>query len=151
VGQDLIGRAESHTENPVQKLAKESPHTRRYRPKSIGHSIGPSGEHFSKLIVVRLGIADQVKPKITVVRGMLVASAVAKGDVEIGINQIGELMPNPGIDIVETLPADLNRTVVYATALTTMAKQPEAARELVKCLVLPSSVPVIKNNGMDPA
>jgi molybdate transport system substrate-binding protein len=118
VGQDLIGRAESRTENPVRR----KPHTRRFRPKSIGRSIGPSGEHFSKGIVVRLGIADQVKPKITVVRGMLVASAVAKGDVEIGINQIGELMPNPGIDIVETFPADLNRTVVYATALTTMAK-----------------------------
>jgi molybdate transport system substrate-binding protein len=50
--------------------------------KSIGHSIGPSGDHFSKAIIVRLGIADQVKPKITVVRGMPVAAAVAKGDVE---------------------------------------------------------------------
>jgi molybdate transport system substrate-binding protein len=119
--------------------------------KSIGHSIGPSGEHFSKVIVARLGIADQVKSKITVVRGMPVAAAVAKGDVEIGIHQIAELMQVGGIDIVGELPADLNRTIVYATALTTMAKQPDAARDLVKYLTLPSSVPVIKKNGMDPA
>jgi ABC-type molybdate transport system substrate-binding protein len=49
------------------------------------------------------------------------------------------------------IPADLNKTIVYATALTTVVKQPDAARELVKYLSLPSSVPVIKKNGMDPA
>jgi molybdate transport system substrate-binding protein len=117
---------------------------------SIGHSIGPSGEHFSKVVIVRLGIADQLKPKITVVRGMPVAAAVAKGNVEIGIHQIAELMPIPGIDIVGELPADLNKTIVYATALTTMVKQPDAAKELVKYLSLPGSVPVIKKNGKDP-
>ncbi len=74
--------------------------------RSIGHSIGPSGDHFSKEIITRLGIADQVKPKITVVRGMPVAAAVAKGDVEIGIHQIAELMQVPGIDIVGELPAE---------------------------------------------
>jgi len=78
--------------------------------RSIGHSIGPSGEHFSKIIIVRLGIADQIKSKITVVRGMPVAAAVAKGDVEIGIHQIAELMPIRGIDVVGELPADLNKT-----------------------------------------
>jgi len=119
--------------------------------KSIGHSIGPSGEHFSKVIIVRLGIADQLKTKITVVRGMPVAAAVAKGDVEIGIHQIAELMPIAGIDIVGDLPAELNTTIVYGTGLTTMVKQPDAAKELVKYLSLQSSVPVIKKNGMDPA
>jgi molybdate transport system substrate-binding protein len=118
--------------------------------KSIGHSIGPSGEHFSKSIIVRLGIADQVKPKITVVRGMPVAAAVAKGDVEIGIHQIAELMPIPGIDIVGELPADLNKTIVYATGITTMVKQLDAANALVRYLHLESSAPVIKKNGMDP-
>jgi molybdate transport system substrate-binding protein len=119
--------------------------------RSIGHSIGPSGQHFSKIIIVRLGIADQIKSKITVVRGMPVAAAVAKGDVEIGIHQIAELMPIRGIDVVGELPADLNKTIVYATGLTTMVKQPDAANELVKYLSLPDSVPVIRKNGMDPA
>jgi molybdate transport system substrate-binding protein len=119
--------------------------------KAIGHSIGPSGEHFSKVIIIRLGIADQIKSKITVVRGMPVAAAVAKGDIEIGIHQIAELMPISGIDVVGELPADLNKTIVYATGLATMVKQPDAAKELVKYLSLPGSAPVIRKNGMDPA
>jgi hypothetical protein len=80
--------------------------------KSIGHSIGPSGDHFSKVIIARLGIAEQLEPKITVVRGIPVAAAVAKGDAEIGIHEIIELMPIPGIDIVGVLPADLDKTIV---------------------------------------
>ena len=119
--------------------------------KSIGYSIGPSGEHFSKVVVVKLGIADQLRPKMTNVRGMPVGMGAAKGEVEIAIHQIAELMPIPGIDIVGDLPAELNTTIVYATGLTPMAKQPEAAKALVKYLSLPGSVPVIKKNGMDPA
>jgi molybdate transport system substrate-binding protein len=119
--------------------------------KSIGYSIGPSGEHFSKVVVVKLGIADQLRSKMTNVRGMPVGMGAAKGDVEIAIHQIAELMPVPGIDIVGDLPADLNITIVYATALTSMAKQPEAAKALVQYLRQQSAVPVIKKNGMDPA
>jgi len=119
--------------------------------QSIGYSIGPSGEHFSKVVVVKLGIADELRPKMANVRGGPVGMGVARGEVEIGIHQIAELMPIPGIDIVGDLPADLNKTIVYATGLTTMVKQPDPARELVKYLSLPSSVPVIRKNGMDPA
>jgi molybdate transport system substrate-binding protein len=103
------------------------------------------------VIIVRLGIADDIKSKITVVRGMPVAAAVAKGNVELGIHQIAELMQVPGIDIVGELPAELNRTIVYATALTTMAKQSDAAKEFVNFFSLPSSAPVIKKDGMNPA
>ena len=119
--------------------------------KSIGYSIGPSGEHFSKVVVVKLGIADQLKARMTNVRGMPVGMGAAKGEVEIAIHQIAELMPVPGIDIVGDLPADLNITIVYATALTPMAKQPEAATALVRYLHEQSSVPVIRKNGMEPA
>src|SRR5207237_9456910 len=61
--------------------------------KSIGYSIGPSGEHFSKVVVVKLGIADQLRPKMTNVRGMPVGMGAAKGDVDIAVHQIAELMP----------------------------------------------------------
>ena len=119
--------------------------------KSIGYSIGPSGEHFSKVVVVKLGIADQLRSKMTNVRGAPVGTRVANGEVEIGIHQPAELMPIPGIDIVGDLPAELNKTIVYATGLTTMVKQPDAANALVKYLHLESSVPAIKKNGMGPA
>jgi molybdate transport system substrate-binding protein len=118
--------------------------------KSIGYSIGPSGEHFSKVVVVTLGIADELRPKMANVRGGPVGTGVAKGDVEIGIHQIAELMPIAGIDIVGDLPAELNKTIIYATGLTTMVKQPEAAKALAAFLALESNVPVIQKNGMDP-
>jgi len=119
--------------------------------KTVGHSIGPSGEYFSTELIQRLGIADALKPKITVLRGRPVAAAVAAGEVEIGIHQIAELMQVGGIDIVGPLPADLQTTIIYATGLATAAKQPEAARALVKFLSTEAAVPAIKKNGMDPA
>jgi len=118
--------------------------------RSIGYSIGPSGEHFSKVIIVKLGIAEELRPKMTNIRGAPVGTGVAKGDVEIGIHQIAELLPIAGIDIVGELPADLNKTIVYATGLTTMVKHPDTANALVKYLSLPGSVPVIQKNGMNP-
>jgi molybdate transport system substrate-binding protein len=118
--------------------------------RSIGFSIGPSGEHFSKVIIVKLGIADQLRPKMTNIRGAPVGTGVARGEVEVGIHQIAELLPIAGIDVVGDLPADLNKTIVYATGLTAMVKHPDAAIALVKYLSLPSSVPVIRKNGMNP-
>jgi molybdate transport system substrate-binding protein len=119
--------------------------------KSIGYSIGPSGEYFSKVAIVKLGIANELKDKIKNVRGGPVGFGAARGEVEIAIHQIAELMPVPGIDIVGDLPAELNTTIVYLTALTTMNKQPEAARALVKFISEPTAEPVVKKNGMVPA
>lgn len=119
--------------------------------KSIGYSIGPSGEHFSKVIIEKLGIAEALRPKMTNIRGAPVGVGVARGEVEIGIHQIAELMPIAGIDIVGDLPADLNKTIVYATGLTTVIKHPDAAKALAKFLELPEAAPVIQKNGMNPA
>jgi len=121
------------------------------RAKSIGHSIGPSGEYFSTELIQRLGIAEALKPKITVVRGRPVAAAVAAGEVEVGIHQIAELMQVKGIDIVGPLPDDLQKTIIYATGVAAAAKQPNAAKALVKFLSTEATVPAIKKNGMDPA
>ena len=119
--------------------------------KSIGYSIGPSGEHFSKVVVAKLGIADQLKSKMSNVPGTPVGARVAKGDVEIGIHQPAELMPIKGIEIVGDLPADLNITIVYATALTPMAKQADAARQFVRFISEPSAAGAVQKNGMVPA
>jgi molybdate transport system substrate-binding protein len=119
--------------------------------KSIGYSIGPSGEHFSKVVVAKLGVADQLKAKMSNVPGTPVGARVAKGDVEIGIHQRAELMPIKGIDIVGDLPAELNITIVYATALTPMAKEASAARQFVRHITEPSAAPAVQKNGMVPA
>ena len=118
--------------------------------KSIGYSIGPSGEYFSKVLIQRLGIADALKDKIKKVRGMPIGAAVARGDVEVGIHQIAELMPIGGIDIVGALPEAIQSHPIYATAIATNARQADAARALSKLLFAENSVPVIKRNGMEP-
>lgn len=119
--------------------------------KSIGYSIGPSGQHFSNVVVAKLGVADQLKAKMSNVPGTPVGARVARGDVEIGIHQPAELMPIAGIDIVGDLPAELNITIVYATALTPMAKEANAARQFVKHITEPSAAAAVRKNGMVPA
>ena len=118
--------------------------------KTIGHSTGVSGVHFSKTVIPRLGIADQIKDKIRISKGFPVGVLVAKGEAEIGIHQIAELLPIKGIDIVGALPAEIQTTLIYATGIHANAKQPEAARALVQFLMLETSVAAIRKNGMEP-
>jgi molybdate transport system substrate-binding protein len=119
--------------------------------KTIGHSVGPSGNHFAKTVLTRLGIADQVKPKLKVIKGSPVGLAIAKGEVELGIHQVAELMPIKGIDVLGALPDEIQTTVIYATGILAKAKQPDAARALARYLMLETSVPAIKKNGMEQA
>ena len=119
--------------------------------KTIGHSVGPSGNHFAKTVLAQLGIADQVKSKIRVIKGSPVGLAVANGDAELGIHQVAELMPIKGIDVLGALPDEVQTTVVYSTGILANAKAPDAARALSRYLQAETSVPAIKKNGMEPA
>ena len=121
------------------------------KAKTIGHSLGVSGVHFSTNVIPRLGIAEEIKSRIRISKGFPVGVLVAKGEAEIGIHQIAELMPIQGIDIVGELPAEIQTTLIYATGVHAGAKQPEAARALARFLLLETSVPAIKKNGMEPA
>jgi molybdate transport system substrate-binding protein len=119
--------------------------------KSIGHSTGPSGVYLTKLFE-RLGIADQIKSKVKVTTpGTRVGTLVAKGDAEIGFQQISELMHELGIDYIGPLPADVQNTTVFSSGIPTTATQPDAAKALVQFIKAPAAAPVIKKNGMDPA
>jgi molybdate transport system substrate-binding protein len=121
------------------------------KAKTIGHSMGVSGVHFTTNVIPRLGIADQIKDRIRISKGFPVGLLVAKGEAEIGIHQIAELLPIRGIDIVGALPAEIQTTLVYATGIHAGARQPEAARALARFLMLETSVPAIRKNGMEPA
>ena len=119
--------------------------------KTIGHSIGPSGAYFTNTLLPKLGIADQVKSKLRVIKGSPVGLAVAKGDAELGIHQVAELMPIKGIDVLGALPDEIQTTVIYSTGILANAKGPDAARALARYLLLETSVPAIRKNGMEPA
>jgi molybdate transport system substrate-binding protein len=119
--------------------------------KSVGISKGPSGVYMMGLLE-RLGIADAIKAKAVFTEpGQRVGLVVANGRAEIGIQQITELLAIPGIDFVGPLPPSLQTTILYAMARPTTAKQPAAAKELVKFLSSKSVAPIAKKMGLDPA
>jgi molybdate transport system substrate-binding protein len=119
--------------------------------KSVGISKGPSGVYLMS-VLARLGIADQIKAKAVVPElGQRVGALVARGDAEIGMQQITELLPIPGIDFVGPLPQELQTIIVYATARPTNAKEREAADALVKFLASETVAPIIRKMGLEPA
>ncbi len=119
--------------------------------RAVGISKGPSGVYLLS-VLERLGIAEAVKAKaVTPELGQRVGTLVANGDAEIGIQQVTELLPIPGIDYVGPLPASLQTTIVYATARPTSAKEHAAADALVKFLRSETIVPILRGMGLEPA
>jgi molybdate transport system substrate-binding protein len=118
--------------------------------KSIAYSTGPSGVYLAGLCQ-RLGIADQLKPRIRQVKGEPVGAVVARGEAEIGFQQVSELLPVPGIDFLGPLPADIQQITVFSAGLQVGAREPAAARALVEFITAPAAAPVIRKKGLEPA
>jgi molybdate transport system substrate-binding protein len=118
--------------------------------KSIGYSSGPSGDYVVGL-VERLGIADQVKAKMKQVpSGTRISAMIDSGEVEIGFQQVSELIHEKGIDYLGPLPSEVQKITVFSAGLHTGAKTPEAAKALIKALTSPDAAIVIKAHGMEP-
>lgn len=118
--------------------------------KAIAYSTGPSGIYLAGLFQ-RMGIADAIKDKVRISQGVPAGSFVASGEAELAFQQISELLPVPGIDLVGPLPADVQQITVFSAGLHVGAKAPDAARALVKFLTAPAAAPVIRQKGMEPA
>ena len=109
-----------------------------------------SGVYLSTEMFQRLGIADQVLPKSKNAQGERVGVLVARGDAEIGFQQISELLPEPGIDYVGPLPPGAQRVTVFSAGIVVGAKKPEVARALIKFLASENAISVIKKTGLEP-
>jgi len=119
--------------------------------KSIGYSSGPSGVYLLGLFK-RMGIGEQMKPKITQTPpGTPVGPLIARGEVEIGFQQLSELLPTKGIDIIGPLPADIQVITTFSAGMHVGAKKPEAAKALVRFLTSSAAAPVMRRKGLDPA
>ncbi len=118
--------------------------------RSIAYSSGTSGEYVLAM-VEKLGIADKVTPKMVQVgQGVRVAGLLAKREVEIGLQQASELINEPGIDYLGPLPPELQKTSTYAAGIGIASKHPDAARALIKALMSPEAVAVMKKRGLEP-
>jgi molybdate transport system substrate-binding protein len=96
---------------------------------------GTSGKHFDESVLPKLGIRDEVRAKTTFGEGGYIAEKVARGEVEIAVHQMTELLPVEGITIVGPLPSELQKATVYSAVLMKKAANPQAARTLVDHLV----------------
>jgi len=119
--------------------------------KSVAHSkSGMSGIYFPT-VLAHLSIADAMKAKIVIPDpGTPIGEVVAKGGAEIGIQQISELLPVAGIEIVGPLPAALQKITTFSAGVLTAAKEPAAAAALLK-FVAAESPRLLKQKGLEPA
>jgi molybdate transport system substrate-binding protein len=122
--------------------------------KSIAYSDSGSGTYLATTLFPKLGIADQIAGKSRKVRGPpsgeAVASVVARGEAEIGFQQVSELIHVPGVSFVGALPAEVQPGFSFAGALTRNVEQPEAASALIRFLASAEAAAVISKAGLMP-
>lgn len=118
--------------------------------KSIAYSASASGTYLASELFPRLGIAEQIKDKTKRIESERVGTVVARGDAEIGFQQVSELLPIPGIDYVGPLPAEVQQVTVFSAGIAVGAKQPEAGRELIRFLSSTAAAPAVTASGMEP-
>lgn len=109
---------------------------------------GSSGIYLTGLFD-RLGIAADIKPKAKLKQGGYVAELIASGEAELGLHQISEILPVKGVKLAGPLPAEIQNYTTYAAAIGVDAKQPDAARALIKLLSGSAAEGVLKARGME--
>jgi molybdate transport system substrate-binding protein len=118
--------------------------------RSVSYSGGASGMHFAR-VLERLGIADAIAAKRVAARpGELIGAVVARGDAEIGVQQVSELLPVPGIEIIGPLPQELQQTITYGATAFPQSMQREAAQAFVRFLRSEAAHAVLRGKGLDP-
>ncbi len=118
--------------------------------KSIAYSASASGVYISTELFQRLGIADQVMGKSRRILSERVGAVVARGEAELGFQQVSELLPVPGIDFAGPLPAEVQLTTVFSAAIATGSQEPEAAKALIQFFTTAAAAPAISRTGLEP-
>ena len=102
--------------------------------KSVAYSDSASGIYVGTELFKRLGIAAEMKDKAKMIPAEPVASVVARGDAELGFQQISELLPIAGAELVGPLPPEVQKITVFSAGITVGATQPQAGRALIAYL-----------------
>ena len=118
--------------------------------KSIAYSDSASGVYVSTEMFANLGISEQMKDKARKIPATPVGEIVAHGDAEIGFQQISELKPVAGIDIVGPLPDELQKITVFSAGIATTSKEPDAGKALIKFFASTAAHDTLVKSGLDP-
>jgi molybdate transport system substrate-binding protein len=117
--------------------------------KSVAISSSVSGDYFSKELFPRLGIAEQMAPKTRRIVGERVGAVVARGDAEIGFQQMSELLPIAGIDVVGPLPSEVQRVTIFAAGVAASSRHPDVAREYIRFLASADASGAVTRTGLE--
>jgi molybdate transport system substrate-binding protein len=119
--------------------------------KSVAYSASVSGDYLTQELVQRLGIADQVLGKSRRVEGgERVGAVIARGDAEIGFQQLSELLPVPGIAHITPLPAEVQKISVFSAGVAVSTRDAEAAHAVIRFLASSEAAPSITRSGLEP-
>jgi molybdate transport system substrate-binding protein len=117
--------------------------------KTVGYTSGPSGVYMAGLIE-RMGIAAAIKAKYrSVPSGGTIGTLVARGDCEIGFQQVSELVHIKGIDYVGPLPPDIQRVTIFSSGIQVGAKNAPGAKALQQFLTTPAAAAVMRKHGLE--
>ena len=120
------------------------------KAKSIGYSASVSGQYFTQQLVQRLGIADQVLGKCKVVAGG-VGVVVARGELELAVQQMSELLPVAGLAHITPLPPEVQIVSVFSAGVAASCPDAAMAREVIRFLSGPQAADAIRRSGLEPA
>jgi molybdate transport system substrate-binding protein len=117
--------------------------------KSVGFTAAGASGAYLKALFEKLGIADELKPKLKLLQGPA-GEAAASGEVEIGMTQISEILPYANAELVGPLPSDVQSYTYFSAAVSSASKEVDVAKAFIKFLAAPAAQSVIKAKGMDP-
>ena len=118
--------------------------------ESIGYSASVSGTYVSEELFPRLGLAEQLAPKSRRVVSERVAAVVARGELEIGFQQVSEILSIEGAAYAGPIPDEYQRVTTFSAGITTNAENPLGAQRLIDFLASPEAAPTIAETGLEP-
>ena len=110
---------------------------------------GASGIHFMA-VLARLGIAEEIKPKLRPMPALDSVEVVARGEAEMVVVVLPRILVVPGVELVGPIPAELQTSIGTTAGVGIAAKEPDAAKALIKFFTGPAAAPVLKAKGMEP-
>ena len=119
--------------------------------KSVAYSASASGTYISTEMFPKLGIADQMKDKAKRIMSERVGAVVARGDAELGFQQVSELIYFKELDFLGTIPDEVQQTIFFSSALVEGSEQQEVAKHLVRFFTSPAVANIVRATGLDPA
>lgn len=118
--------------------------------KSIAYSASASGVYLSTELFQKLGVAEQIKDKAKRVVSERVGAVVARGDAELGFQQVSELIYFQELDFIGTLPDAVQQTIFFSAGLIDGSNESAAAKQLIRFFQSPDVADVIRKTGLDP-